>query len=334
MPLIALAALATMLPVRPAFAACGDGVVDGIEQCDGGGCCEIDCTFSAAETECRPAVSPACDLAEACDGSSGECPADVLVGCIDTDSVVCTVPVCTAEGECIQADGCIETCRGPGFWGKHSGDEKDGVNLGQSVLDQSQPQVICGNMVHFTNTGKLDSVLEALCVRTQGVKMRQLFRQLMTTGLNCAISEGGTCDQITSRFIDVSFDDCNQLCAEVPVENGPTLRQCKHQLACFNDGGRMIEGQCAKGSCAEDSETLCGGDYGDCPAVGDAPQDCERFEDSCAAGDLCTTDLTVKAEICPDKTRASSAKACQEARRNTCTIDSCEGFVPNALRVH
>jgi len=60
---------------------CGDGVVEPTcgEQCDDaaapGGCCSGDCRIEPAGTECR-ASAGACDVAEACTGSSAACPAD------------------------------------------------------------------------------------------------------------------------------------------------------------------------------------------------------------------------------------------------------------------
>ncbi|XP_016058521.1 PREDICTED: disintegrin and metalloproteinase domain-containing protein 1a-like [Miniopterus natalensis] len=78
---------------------CGNGVVEGKEQCDcgpdcannrccdracrlkdsakciPGPCCNIDCKIEAKGTNCRPAIDD-CDLPEYCDGTSAECPAD------------------------------------------------------------------------------------------------------------------------------------------------------------------------------------------------------------------------------------------------------------------
>lgn len=321
----AAAAVALLLSAPAAWAACGDGILDDGEQCDGGACCQGDCTFTPVDTVCRPAVNVACDVDEVCSGASAECPADVLVGCSDQDGIDCTVPTCEASGECVEADQCVETCRGPGFWSTHSGSEHDAVNIGQSVIDAVGPLEICGQTIGgTTDVGSLDSALEALCVKTEGVKERQLYRQLVTAALNCAISEGGDCDQILGRFVDVNFSDCSALCAGTPVMDGPTLKECKSQLACFNTGGRLIEGQCAKGTCAEAPGTFCGAAYGDCPLVDDLPQECVPFEDNCADVGLCNQDLDVPATICPDKTRASSPKTCTMARKNTCTIDSCE----------
>lgn len=53
---------------------CGDGVVDVGEDCDGGVCCTDECLFDDM-TVCRPATG-GCDVAEACSGTSAECPTD------------------------------------------------------------------------------------------------------------------------------------------------------------------------------------------------------------------------------------------------------------------
>lgn len=320
---LATAALALTLAATPAFAVCGDGTLDEGEDCDGGACC-VECSFTPAETVCRPAVSETCDVAEACTGDSADCPADVLVGCSDGDGLECTVPTCNEDGSCSETDECRQICRGPGFWGTHSGDEKNAVNIGQAVIDGAEGLEVCGQSITATTAiGTLDSALEALCVRTQGERDRQLYRHLVATALNCAISEGGDCDDVVGRFVDVDFSACNALCAGDPVEEGPTSAECRRQLACFNKGGRIVEGECALGTCAVDTETACGAAYGACPAIDEQPQDCVRFDGNCSDADLCSTDFESDAQVCPDKKRASSPKACRDARKNQCTIDSC-----------
>lgn len=222
-------------------------------------------------------------------------------------------------------DTCVQTCRGPGYWSTHSGSEKEGVNVGQSVLDQVGPLEVCGQLIDTTTPGTLASALEALCVKTKGVKERQLYRQLVTAALNCSISEGGDCDEILARFVDVSFTECNALCTDGPVEEGPTVGQCKKQLGCFNKGGRLEEGECALGTCASQPEIFCGAAWGACPDFEDAPQECVAFEGNCADNSICNDGLDeAPALICPESGRASSPKTCQEARKNSCTIDSCE----------
>jgi Disintegrin len=77
-------ALFGLFSARPAWAVCGDGVLDVGEQCDlgagngtAGTCCTNLCENRAAGLTCRPAAG-ACDLAETCTGTSGTCPADAF----------------------------------------------------------------------------------------------------------------------------------------------------------------------------------------------------------------------------------------------------------------
>jgi hypothetical protein len=298
------------------------GECDVAESCDGtSNFCPED---EKSDEVCRPVANPVCDVAESCDGTSDACPDDELVNCDDDDNETCTEAICDPVEGCILGDACTEICRGPGFWATHSGEEK-GENIGQAVLDETGPIEVCGQVIDNTDDlGDLGAALEGLCVRTQGVKERQLYRTLIATAFNCAISEGGSCEDITDDFVDVSYEECNALCAGDDVgEDGPTLEECKRELGCFNVGGRIVDGKCARGTCEADSEELCGGDFADCPLIGDEEQDCIDFEDSCADVPLCSEDLDAEAMICVKSGPASSPKTCREARHNDCTIDDC-----------
>ncbi len=59
---------------------CGNGIVEPAngEQCDGGPCCNPDCTYAAGGTVCR-ASAGSCDVAETCSGQSGACPPDAFL---------------------------------------------------------------------------------------------------------------------------------------------------------------------------------------------------------------------------------------------------------------
>lgn len=62
---------------------CGNGIVDGGEQCDDGNqaagdCCSPTCQVEASGTICRTAAS-ACDAVESCDGVSSTCPSDFVL---------------------------------------------------------------------------------------------------------------------------------------------------------------------------------------------------------------------------------------------------------------
>ncbi len=85
-----------------AVAACGDGTLDEMEQCDDGNtapgdCCDPSCAFESADTICRAAAS-ICDVAETCTGASDQCPADVVAPA----GTACRA----ATGICDQAETC------------------------------------------------------------------------------------------------------------------------------------------------------------------------------------------------------------------------------------
>jgi len=89
-------------------ASCGDGVVDAGEACDAGarngapdGCCDTTCAPRVAGAICR-APRGACDVAEACDGTSAWCPDDAWQRA--------GAPCRQAAGACDVA----ETCSGTG----------------------------------------------------------------------------------------------------------------------------------------------------------------------------------------------------------------------------
>ena len=86
----------------------------------------------------------------------------------------------------------------------------------------------------------------------------------------------------------------------------------------------LVDGECALGTCAVDTDTACGADHGACPLVDDLPQDCVPFDGNCSDEELCSTDFESPAQVCPEKKRASSPKACKAARVNQCTIDGCD----------
>ncbi|TFK19898.1 zinc metalloprotease [Coprinopsis marcescibilis] len=93
-------------PSRPGISEdmCGNGIVEGNEQCDPGlgiessccdpttcrfrtgavcdpsneSCCTAQCRFAPATTICRESIHPTCDRAETCTGNSGACPADQM----------------------------------------------------------------------------------------------------------------------------------------------------------------------------------------------------------------------------------------------------------------
>jgi cysteine-rich repeat protein len=339
---------------------CGNGTVDAGEDCDGGPCC-VECSFAtstrtcraavggcdAAETcngssadcpadtrkpgntVCRPAVSEACDVAETCNGSTATCPDDQLLGCPDSDPTDCVHPVCEAAGQCSTVNECAAVCRDARFWATRATSGQDRTSAIELVLEQTGPIEVCGQTIdNGDDLGDLDSALEGLCVRPEGDEQRELYRALLATTLNCLLSEG-ECDDILSRFTDVSYEDCNALCEGDTVPGGPTIDQCIDQLECFNKGGQVIDGDCATGTCESDPEQLCGGDFGSCPGSDEDDDDgeedeeeCVAFDDNCADRRLCQNS-DAEARLCGRRLVPRNQKVCRDARNNQCTIDEC-----------
>ena len=83
---------------------CGNNVVEGDEQCDGGVCCDAQCHFRPSSVVCRASSGP-CDLTEQCSGSGSACPANRFqpqgLLCRNASFGPCDVPdYCSATGTC------------------------------------------------------------------------------------------------------------------------------------------------------------------------------------------------------------------------------------------
>jgi hypothetical protein len=88
---------------------CGDGLVVPGEQCDGGTCCTVTCTFASAATVCRPGAG-VCDVAENCTGSSSVCPPDGFAndGVCRAAADICDLPEsCNGSGVNCPPDGFV-----------------------------------------------------------------------------------------------------------------------------------------------------------------------------------------------------------------------------------
>jgi len=304
-----------------------------------------DCVLPACVDEGGTGVCSQGEINEAegasCDDDGIDCTEDVCDdggACLHTvndafcdDQDACTEEFCSPSLDCVYDFICEggAICRSPGFWATHSGYEKSGksVNVGQLVIDEVGPIEVCGETIDSTSNPSspylaglgLDSNLEGLCMKAKGVPQRRLYRHLVAAAFNCAVS-GGDCDTVTAPFVDVSFSDCSDLCAGNPVVDGPTLNECASQFDCFNNGGQIINGECAFGTCPNEIETTyCDGDFGSCPDFMGNPQECVEFPGNCHDQLLCNEAIN----ICPKSGPASSPGACREARGNSCTIDSC-----------
>jgi len=92
-------------PTPSGPAVCGNGVVEGDEECDGGLCClPGTCKVRPAGTPCRAVVSvDPCDVADTCDGLSGGCRNEkkpVGSPCNDGDDRCTSNDRCRSNGRC------------------------------------------------------------------------------------------------------------------------------------------------------------------------------------------------------------------------------------------
>jgi hypothetical protein len=124
---LAFFAVLVVASARVALGACGDGIVDGGEQCDLGAgngsatsCCTTLCEYRAVGLTCRPTAGD-CDVVETCDGVSDQCPADAFQpvnfvcrapagGCDVAELCSGSGPVC--PGDAVEPNGTV--CRAPG----------------------------------------------------------------------------------------------------------------------------------------------------------------------------------------------------------------------------
>lgn len=297
--------------------------------CDDGLFCTVDDTCGNGECNGTPRVcsDPHQCTVNSCNEATDSCqftPDNDL--CEDED--ICTTDICDVEVGCRHIFSCEDICRSTNFYAKRSGGDD---NVVQDILDAAGGLEVCGEFVTETSIGDsveglgLDSALEGLCVRVQHIDQRALYRELVATALNCAMSGSGGdeefCDEVVRRFVDVDFSDCSDLCAEGALDSS-AADYCIESLRCYNNGGEMKRGKCAYGTC-DVSRDFCGGDYGTCPPIGVVGfpllQVCERFSDNCRDERFCQEGL----EVCPGRLPPSGRSACRDAKRNDCTIDDC-----------
>jgi len=134
------------------LAFCGDGIIQTSppnqrEDCDGGACCDVDCTFIEANPAkvCRPAAGD-CDVAEFCTGNSAFCPANVLqpngTECRSSTGGCDPVETCTGLSAACPADDVITTCTdGDGCCpaGCNNGNDDDCMAVcGNNVLEAGE----------------------------------------------------------------------------------------------------------------------------------------------------------------------------------------------------
>jgi len=300
-----------------AEARCGNGVVDGDEECDGGACCTARCEFASAATVCRPA-SGVCDREERCEGTSGLCPVDVVA----PGGAECRA----SAGECDPAERCTgtsPTCPGdakstalcrPAVGPCDAAESCDGVSTACPPDALRPVEHVCRPAAGDCDTPELCDGIGALCP----------VDAVAASGTQCRPS-GGTCDV---------GEVCNGLDHACPPDTlQPAGTVCRAASAECN----LAE------SCTGTSPT-CPGDAKSTalcrPAAGpcDAAETCDGVSNACApdvlrpvqhvcrpaAGDCDLPELCTGASpACPDDARRTGV--CRPAAGDCDTPELCDG---------
>jgi hypothetical protein len=172
---------------------CGNGVVEGTEECDGGQCCVAagqtgECTFEAVGTSCDDGLY--CNVGEACN-AGGEC--------VGGNARDCSDPVTCTDDSCNEAtDSCVNTpnngnCADLGTCDDATGYIWTGVcDQFQDCTRQSAPQEICDGVVDDDCDGTVDN--GCACVNGQTKQ--------------CGVSNIGACKFGTQTCVSGQWGDC------------------------------------------------------------------------------------------------------------------------------
>jgi hypothetical protein len=332
---------------------CGNGTVDGVEQCDlgagngaSGSCCTSSCTFASTASICRAATG-ACDLAETCTGSSTTCPADARVplgvacpsdgnACTvdqcDGASVVCQHPVgnpgavCrVAAGECDLAETCTgasATCPSDvkSAGGTACTDDGSACTLDQCNGTSVTCQHPAGHAGAICRAAGGECDVPELCTGSNAACPTDTLRP---SGSACT-EDGNTC----------TFDQCNGANVECqhPAGNAGTIcraaaDECDLAEAC-NGASTIcpVDNKKPNGtSCTDDGSTCsldeCDGLSAACQhPAGNAGVVCRGTAGACDPAEQCDGTLPT----CPADSRSSAGTECADDG-NVCTADQCDG---------
>jgi hypothetical protein len=266
---------------------CGDGVVNGSEQCDDGNnvdgdCCSATCTTEPTTQECR-ASAGACDVADYCDGA-GSCSADAK------SSAVCraATDLCDAEESC---DGVSNDCPADGVLSAgtvcrastgacDAADTCDGV--GVTCADVLEPSGTSCGSASDTDCDNPDTC--------DGLGSCQSNYE--SVGVACGSASSTTCD--APDTCDGS-GTCQTNYASAAVTCRPAAGECDLAENC--DGA---------GACPTDakSSAVCRAAAGLC----DVAESCDGFND-----------------FCPADAVAAASTVCRTAAGVCDVIDVCDG---------
>ena len=304
------------------LSSCGNGIVEGIEDCDDGNtangdCCDSSCHFDSAETACGSSSDTACTNPDTCDGA-GTCLANdepVTANCGDTGTECVNQDKCNGSGSCTDngfvaaATACgsssdtectnPDTCDGAGTC--QANDEAATVNCGDTGTECVN-QDKCNGSGSCTDNG---------------------FKPATTacgSSSDTECTNPDTCDgQGTCRANDEA----------ATVNCGDTGTECVNQDKCNGSGSCTDNGFVAAATaCGSSSDTECT-NPDTCDGAGTCQANDEAATVNCGdTGTECVNqDKCDGSGSCTDNGFVAAATACGSSSDTECTNpDTCDGL--------
>lgn len=268
------------VPNQAACPFCGNGLVEGTEQCDGGSCCTTTCVFATNGTSCSD--GNACTLSDTC--QTGSCVGAGSVTCTATDQChvagtcnpatgICSNPVkangtaCDDGSACSLADACASgVCRGTPM-------PCDDGNLCTTDACEAGACVFVANTLPCSDGDACttaDTCADGACA---GGPARDCSDAKACTTDTCVAATG--CAHAPTEVCDACHaEECTQCRADCTVANTTCASDCwSGFLGCLSGCGNQTY-------CAPFCQVDLGACLATCPAV--AP--CET---ACDAGNGC-----------------------------------------------
>ena len=223
---------------------CGDGKIEGSEQCDGGACCDNTCHFASSGSVCR-AANGSCDTAEVCSGASAACPTDSFkpAGTSCSDGSFCNGnEQCNGAGSCLS--GNVVDCSANNITGINSCDnDPDNNPFTKDTRDSFNS--VCSEATQSCTTGDSTIFHQVPTVGTCGVEC--------TTDSNCLSSEkvcnigSHKCVSSCGNNIKESWEECDG--TNGVGEHQKCNSQCKLEYVPYcGDGNTDIGETCDDGA--------------------------------------------------------------------------------------
>jgi len=238
---------------------CGNGMLEGTEECDDGNlqdgdCCSSVCRFEPVETECR-AANDACDAAEFCTGTSGTCPVDDFTPALTECRAA--VDVCDTSEVC---DGLSAAC------------PTDGVEPASTV---------CRAAAGACDEVELCDGVSTACTAPD----LKLGTECRAAAGICDVAE--ICDGVSNDCPTDDFAPASTLC-RTSVDVCDLAEVCDGlSAACPIDSVAPAATECraAAGEC--DAADLCDGVATACPADAKLTDECRTAVDVCDVAESC-----------------------------------------------